>query len=547
MTGGAPGIPSGSPLGLVVDAATQAVRALHVGEDLRRLRQLAQRVLLPERVRIPRGSPPPPSPAIELALRQPERLLDVALGAALIAAEDQPELEPARAVDRVEEWAARLRARLASAPRDAESRLKALNGLFFDELGMAASSGRAASRFDEDRLADLLLPHVLRRRRGHCLGLSTVYLALAHRARLPVFGVSAPGHFFVRWDGDGLRRNVELTNQGAGHDDEHYVRRFEISQGLVDRGVYLQSLRRREVLVEVLNNRANVYWDRGDEARVLRDLDRVVRLSHNFAQAYLGRGFVAAQRGLLRQAEEDLRHALEIDPDGGRAWLLLGQVLLRKGELGEAETALARATELDGKSALAATYLGRLYGRRGQHDRALQWHEDALRIDRNCLAASVHLAQTRQALGDIDGARRAYHEALRVDPESLRAREGLVLLARGADERLPWTARGAFRAVCRDYERRLRQSPDADATRASYLRFLLEAGLEQERALALGRELVERAASVHNLELFARVLERAGRRSEARASLERAIELDRDAGGRAEGRLRAQLRRVELI
>lgn len=131
---------------------------------------------------------------------------------------------------------------------------------------------------------------MVRRRRGHCVGLSTVYLALAHRADLPVYGVSAPGHFFVRWEGAGLRANVELTARGARHDDAYYVERFRLGAARVDRGVYLQSLRRREVLVEVLNNRANLYWDRGDEARAARDLDRVVRASHNYARAWVGRG-----------------------------------------------------------------------------------------------------------------------------------------------------------------------------------------------------------------------------------------------------------------
>jgi tetratricopeptide (TPR) repeat protein len=532
-----------SALGLMARAAGHAWQALHVPEDLRRLRQLAMRVFLPDRVRIPHGPPGPPSPAIELLLRLSEGQVDVALGAALIAAEDQPEYEPERVVLRIEELGVELRARLARTSSDPLQRLETLNDFFFQDLGMSASPHRSA-RFDEDRLADLLLPHVVRRRRGHCLGLSTLYLALAHRARLPVFGVSAPGHFFVRWDGDGLRRNVELTAQGACHDDAYYVQRFEISADLMERGVYLQSLRRREVLVEVLNNRANFYWDRGDEARVLRDLDRIVRLSRNFAQAYVGRGFVGLHRGNLVKAENDLRRALEIDPGSGRAWLLLGQVYLRRGDVVAAEEALTKSTEVDSGSALSATYLGRLYHRRGEYDRALRWHEDALRLDPRCLSAWIHTGQTRRAVGELDQAKRAFREALRLAPESLRAREGLLLLSRAEHDTIVWTERRAFRLVCHEYELRLRETPEADAVRAAYLRFLHEAGVDLERAVEVGRELVGHNPTVHNYELLARVLGSVGRKSEAAALVERALELDRQVGGRAEKRLRAQLERL---
>jgi len=536
-----------STLSYVSAATGDAFRALHLGEDLRRLRQLAIRWFMTERVRVPTSAPGPASPAVELALRQPERSLDVAFGAALIAAEDQPELEPVRVIEQVEEWASELEFRLRAKPREPEARLAALNEFFFEELEMIASPTRGNSRYDEDRLADLLLPHVIRRRRGHCLGLSTLYLALAHRVRLPVFGVSAPGHFFVRWDGGGLRRNVELTAHGAAHPDSYYVERFQVEADLINRGVYLQSLRRREVLVEVLNNRANFYWDRGDEARVLRDLDRVVQLSHSFAMAYVGRGFVGLHRGNLRDAEQDLERALEIDPGCARAWLLIGQIALRRGELTQALEALDKAWHLDDRSALTATYRGLLLQRQQRFDDALEWHRDALRLDARCAVAWIHRAQAHRGIGELDQARHAYREALALRPDSLRARAGLLLLDRSSpDAPLPWTAQRAFKRVCREYERRLSRSPDADALRAGYLRFLSESELDPERALEVGRALIQRNESVHNLELFARVLSDQGRTSEAKSLLERALELDAERGGRSGPRLSSLLERLQV-
>lgn len=466
-----------------------------------------------------------------------ERRLDVGLGATLIACEDQPELDPELTVDQLQEWSAQARVHLNRAT-SATERLSAFNDFFFDVLGIEAAPTRGASRYDEDRLADLLLPHVVRRRRGHCVGLSTLYLALGYRLGLPLYGVSVPGHFFVRWEGEGLRRNIELTSRGAVHDDAYYVERFRIGGTQVDRGVYLQSLRRREVLVEVLNNRANFYWDRGDEARVLRDLNRVVSLSSNYAQAYVGRGFVNLQRGDLRAAEEDLRQAIGIDEESGRAWLLLGQVLLRRGSA-EAEEALTKATELDPQSALAASYRGLLHQQRGQPGLAKAWQENALQLDPRCHVAWIHKAQAALATNERHEARRCFLEAHELQPESLRAREGLVITQLDPEGKLPWSARQAMKALFRDYERKLKAAPESDSARAAYLHFLGEVGQSVERAEALAAELIRRNGTVCNVELAAIALARLDRIDRAIGLVGRALARERDEGGDQVARLEA--------
>jgi regulator of sirC expression with transglutaminase-like and TPR domain len=520
-----------------LDFATQALEALHVGDDLKRLKLRAARVLLPPRVRVPEGPPGPPSPGLEVLLRARERRLDVGLGATLIACEDQPELDPELTVDQIQEWSDQARVHL-NRTASALARLTAFNDFFFETLGIEAAPTRGASRYDEDRLADLLLPHVVRRRRGHCVGLSTLYLALGYRLGLPLYGVSVPGHFFVRWEGEGLRRNIELTSRGAVHDDAYYVERFRIGKTQVDRGVYLQSLRRREVLVEVLNNRANFYWDRGDEARVLRDLNRVVSLSGNYAQAYVGRGFVNLQRGDLRAAEGDLRQAIEIDAESGRAWLLLGQVLLRRGS-SEAEEALTKATELDPQSALAASYRGLLHQQRGQPGLAKTWQENALQLDPRCHMAWIHQGQAALATSERLLARRCFLEAQELQPDSLRAREGLVITQLDAEGNLPWAARQAMKSVFREYERKLRAAPESDSVRASYLHFLGEVGQNVERAEALAAELIRRNGTVCNVELAAIALGRLDRIDRAIGLVSRALARERDEGGNQVARLEA--------
>lgn len=544
-----PGPPAPAPPSALGAVAT-TLRALHVGEDAGRLLRFVRRKLRRSggQVSVPQGPPDAPSALLDSLLHDDDRRLDVGRAAVLLAWEDAAEaIDPDRALELVDRYALDLRRRLRTAGGGPVERLAAMNRWFFDELGFAAASP-SPTRGGDDRLADLLLPYVLERRRGHCVGLSTAYLALGYRAGLPLFGVSAPGHFFVRWEGEGLRRNVETTARGEAYPDGHYVERFGIGPELVDRGVYLQNLRRREVLVELLNNRANFYWDRGDAARAARDLDRIVQVSHNFPRAFLGRGFMALQHGDLDRARTDLERALEIEPDLVRARVLLGAVHLRAGRLQAAEACFTDAAR-GGTHALACTNLGRLYTHQGRHADALAWHERALAIDPTSPAAWTELGVAREATGDPDGAGEAFRRARDLDPSFLPAREQLVLLERSTRGRLGLSGRLAARAIQRTYEQRARRAPGDDEVRVAYARFLLEVVARPEPAVDLAREAVRLRCSARNYELLAEALVAADRRGQAVNALARALdagELRRAEAARVE-RLRQRILAGEAV
>jgi regulator of sirC expression with transglutaminase-like and TPR domain len=489
----------------LLGSVSSTLRALHVRDDAALLAQLLRRLLgLPEPLPQVRG-PCVPAPEVDALLRGDDRGLDVALGASLLAWEDSGEVDVDAILDLFDELAYALKQKIREVGDDPAARLKTLNRFFFHELGFNAPTELSQGG---DRLANLLFPFVLRRRRGHCVGLSTVYLALGYRVGLPLFGVSVPGHFFVRWDGEGLRQNVETTARGLAHDDAHYVERFRIAPGLVDRGVYLQSLRRREVLVEVLNNRANFYWDRGDVARASRDLDRVVQVSHNFPRAYVGRGFMALHRGDLDVARRELQRAIEIDPEFPRAHLLLGAVHLSEGRVDAAEACLRRALRVEEPGyALACTNLGRVHARRGQLDEALAMHEKAVNADPACHVAWNNMGVAHRAAGDRRRARWAFRKALALVPEFLPARENLLFLGREGEARLGLRERPAFHSVRRSYEARMRRSPDDDELRAAYVRFLKRGG-DTARAMAAVDEVLRgpRAGDSEKLERLAEQL-----------------------------------------
>src|SRR5690349_18568329 len=95
------------------------------------------------------------------------------------------------AIQALTEIAAKVETRLraGTAPADA------LNAVVFDELDFKREVDSKDLRF-------MRLPSVLADRRGSCLGLAALYLALGERLGpghgFTVDGVMVPGHFFVR-------------------------------------------------------------------------------------------------------------------------------------------------------------------------------------------------------------------------------------------------------------------------------------------------------------------------------------------------------------
>ncbi|MFQ5607193.1 MAG: transglutaminase family protein, partial [Candidatus Zixiibacteriota bacterium] len=89
-----------------------------------------------------------------------------------------------------------------------------------------------------------LLTKYLDTRKGNCVSMPTLFLALMERVDpdVPFNGVSAPLHLFCRLHDrqDSSVWNVETTNGGNGMRDVWVVEQFRIPQVAIDSGVYMR-------------------------------------------------------------------------------------------------------------------------------------------------------------------------------------------------------------------------------------------------------------------------------------------------------------------
>jgi tetratricopeptide (TPR) repeat protein len=200
-------------------------------------------------------------------------------------------------IDRI---AARVRRAIAERPGDPVARL---NEVVFGELDFARE-------VDDRDLDFVLLPSVLRHRRGSCVGLGSLYLTLAEALGWRAAGVMVPGHFFVRvgerW------RNVELLRRGEEMPDAWYRTRFAAIEW--NDAVHLRPLALGEVLGIVEYDVGTEWRRRGRFTDAERAYRRAIGLFPDFAEAHASLGATLHVLGSLDAAEASYGTAARVNP-----------------------------------------------------------------------------------------------------------------------------------------------------------------------------------------------------------------------------------------
>jgi regulator of sirC expression with transglutaminase-like and TPR domain len=207
-----------------------------------------------------------------------------------------------RAFTSLEEIAARVQQRPLRTRVDGTDDI---NTVVFDERGFQREIESTASRFFQ-------LSSVLGDRRGSCLGLGALYLAIGERIGVPLDGILLPGHFFVRTRGPG-GHNVELLRRGEAMPDEWYRKKY--GPWPEARSAYF-----RPVTVSELG--AIHWYNRGNDLRAAGDLDaaeqayaRAAQEFPGFAEAHASLGAAKQRRGAFAEAEASYRAAARAWPD----------------------------------------------------------------------------------------------------------------------------------------------------------------------------------------------------------------------------------------
>lgn len=221
-----------------------------------------------------------------------------------IARIQYPELDPAPYLAELNTLASHLGDRLRNFNDGREFVEKAAEYLF-DELGFAGNDGD----FYDPR--NSCLNQVLERRVGIPITLSLLYMEVARRLKMPVYGVALPRRFVVRYD-DG-NYSTYIDPYGGGNP-------ITISDCWKMAGIEVGDLRLlapadpKQILMRMLENLQGAYLRRNEFPQAIQVMDWLILGDPDEPQRYKLRGAIHLELGQLRMARRDLNAYLKRVP-----------------------------------------------------------------------------------------------------------------------------------------------------------------------------------------------------------------------------------------
>jgi regulator of sirC expression with transglutaminase-like and TPR domain len=250
-----------------------------------------------------------PRRRLEDILARPDREVDLAEAALLVAAEEYEGLDVRSYLLRLDELGAGLRQRLDDEPRP-ERAIMALNRYLFQEQGF---KGNTEQYYDA---RNSYLNEVIDRRTGIPITLSAIFMEVGRRAGLEVEGVGLPGHFVVRVHTPAQPILVDPFNGGTLLTEKDCQERLDrIFNGKVKlEPDMLRPCRRKEMLERILRNLKAIYLRDQDRERALRVVDLLVRIQPGSAEDLRDRGVLYAALDCYGHAARDLESYLALAP-----------------------------------------------------------------------------------------------------------------------------------------------------------------------------------------------------------------------------------------
>ena len=377
----------------------------------------------------------------EQVLALPDEQIDLATAILILCQEWDSRLEMEEFRKEIDKMAAELTTRIS--PQTEPQRIVTLfNEYLFEEKGYSS-----AASFDPEYC---FLPSVIENRQGNCLGLSLLYLVVAERIGIPLYGVLAPDHTFVRYD-DGKRRiNIETTKSGQGYEDSYYEEWGMLPSFYRGYNFYLRNLSQREMIGIFLNNRGRAYYGKGKLDQAISDFKQALAINPNYAEAYNNRGVAHFHKGELDRAIKDYCQALRINPNYAKAYNNRGVVYCRKGIPGPAIRDYNRALKLNPNWAEAYYNRGLAYYDKGEFDKAIRDYDKTLVFNPHEAKVYCRRGLAYYGQGELDQAIRDYDQALKLNPNWAEA-----YYNRG----LAYYDKGEFDKAIRDYDKTLVFNP----------------------------------------------------------------------------------------
>jgi len=255
--------------------------------------------------------------------------VELAWAASVLAQPVYPRLDFAPYSARLDDYA-RQADRLAAGAEEPETRISAINRLLFEELGF---SGNAVDYYDP---RNSYLNEVLERRTGIPISLSVVYMEIARRLELPIYGVGLPGHFVVKYERGRRRFFIDPFHDGRMLNRQGCRRLVQQIHGHpVDlNDLHFAAVDKRHIILRMAANLRDVYLSTRQYRTGIVFQEILMALGEDDPEDIRVRAWILSELGRRGEAIDDLEKYLELCPDSPDAEETREMLLqLRRGQV----------------------------------------------------------------------------------------------------------------------------------------------------------------------------------------------------------------------
>ncbi|MCA9741147.1 MAG: hypothetical protein H6695_20320 [Deferribacteres bacterium] len=200
-----------------------------------------------------------------------DQQIDLEQGAYLLAKFAYPSLEKREISDELDRLADRARGLLVGL-KTPRRRIQLLNNVIFTE-------GRFEGNRDNYYAPDnSFINKVLQNKKGIPISLSIIYILVAQRLGLPIYGVNMPAHFLCKFEGDDEHFYIDAFDFGRVMNESECIMLLK-NYGVDFNFHYLKKASNRDILSRMLRNLILVYYQNEDDdkADFLKKLLKILK------------------------------------------------------------------------------------------------------------------------------------------------------------------------------------------------------------------------------------------------------------------------------
>jgi len=255
----------------------------------------------------PQGLPEHQRDMLQKMMQQPDEQISLARAALVVAAGEYPDLDPAKYIQRLDAMAAAIGERITG-EMDFMHVIERLNQYLFEEEGFV---GNAQDYYDP---RNSFLNDVMDRKTGIPITLSTVYLEIAERLKMPLVGVGLPGHFLVKHPYFDILIDPYSKGRILSEEDCRQQMNDLMGDSVPFDKCYLEAVSKRHIIGRMLNNLRSIYMNARQFPKALLITEMALVIQPDAPHEWKHRAALLVHLHRYRDAIADLNHYLLLEP-----------------------------------------------------------------------------------------------------------------------------------------------------------------------------------------------------------------------------------------